>query len=127
MNITVNEFSSSVQKILQEYGDSVRETLNEIIPETGKEAKKRLKQESPQRTGAYSRSWSVQNTKTRLGVTAEVHNKEKYRLTHLLEYGHIAKNGRRVGARPHIAKVNEWAVDELFNRLTTAIQSGRTI
>ena len=127
MNIQVDQFSSSIQKLLQEYGDQVRDLVDEIIPETGKEAKKQVKQESPQRTGAYARSWAVQNKKSRLGVTSEVHNKEKYRLTHLLEYGHIAANGRRVGARPHIAKVNEWAVNELFRRLTTALESGRTL
>ena len=135
MNITVNEFSSSVQKLLQEYGDSIRDLVNETIPETGKEARKRVKQESPHDTGAYARSWSVQINKNRLNVSAEVHNKEKYRLTHLLEnghaiknqYGYVAKDGKRVKAIPHIGKVNEWAVDELFNRLTTAIQSGRTI
>ena len=109
------------------YGDEVRNYAFFIVPEVAKDAKKRLAKVSPKRTGAYAKDWYVTTKKTRLDVNSDVHNKEHYRLTHLLEYGHIAKNGKRVGARPHIAQVNEWAVDEVYYRLCDAIQYGRVI
>jgi len=133
--ISPDELTSVVQKLLQEYGDEVLRLADEAIPEVGKESRKQLKQTSPKATGAYSRSWSVDIRRERLGITAEVHNKDKYRLTHLLEYGHdiknqygyVGKDGKRVKAIPHIGKVNDWAVDELFDRLKRGIESGRTL
>ena len=135
MNVKIDQFSSEFQKLLQEYGDEVLRLADETIPEIGKEARKQLKQTSPNATGAYARSWSVDTRRERLGITSEVHNKDKYRLTHLLEHGHeiknqygyVGKNGKRVKAIPHIGKVNDWAVDELFDRLKTAIAGGRTL
>ena len=135
MNVKVDGFSSGVQKLLQEYGDEVWRLVNETVPETGKEARKQLKQKSPHETGRYSRGWAVQITRERLGVSAEVHNKDRYRLTHLLEHGHdiknqygfVGKDGKRVKAIPHIGEVNDWAVDELFDRLKRDIESGRTL
>lgn len=135
MNVKVDGFASGVQKLLQEYGDEVWRLVNETVPETGKEARKQLKQKSPHETGRYSRGWAVQITRERLGVSAEVHNKDRYRLTHLLEHGHdiknqygfVGKDGKRVKALPHIGEVNDWAVDELFDRLKRDIESGRTL
>ena len=135
MNVKVDGLASGVQKLLQEYGDEVWRLVNELVPEVGKEARKQVKQDSPHATGRYSRGWAVQTTKERLGVSVEVHNKDRYRLTHLLEnghdiknqYGYVGKNGRRVRAIPHIGKVNDWAADELFDRLKKGIESGGTL
>lgn len=135
MNVKVDGFASGVQKLLQEYGDEVWLLVNELVPEVGKEARKQVKQDSPHDTGRYSRGWAVQTTKERLGVSVEVHNKDRYRLTHLLEnghdiknqYGYVGKDGKRVEARPHIGKVNDWAADELFDRLKRGIESGGTL
>lgn len=116
-----------VQRLIYEYGDEVRNYAYLIVPEVGKDAKNRLRQKSPKRTGTYAKDWNVKTQKKRLDIQTDVYNKEHYRLTHLLEYGHIAKNGRRVGQRAHIADVDQWAVGELVDRLTTAIQYGRVL
>lgn len=137
MNVKAEEFASTMQKLLTEYGDEVRNLTYEIVPEVGKEASKRLKQTSPSDTGAYRRGWAVQNAKDRLGISSTVHNAKRYRLTHLLENGHINKEGRRVQlkngkwvhivnprtpAYPHIAKVEQWAVHELEAEIKEAIK-----
>lgn len=64
-------------------------------------------------TGKYASSWTY--TMEKGGITAKVHNKERYMLTHLLEYGHVqvvggkkGKGGREVGfvkGKPHIGPV----------------------
>ena len=53
--------------------------------------------------GHYKEGW-----KSRKGYSSidhheyDVYNSKKPSLTHLLEHGHIAANGLRVGVRPHI-------------------------
>lgn len=79
---------------------------SDIIEEASKELSENIKQASLQNfkgTGAYGNSWTYRlegKGNKKIGV---VHNKEHYRLTHLLEFGHvIANTSRRVAPRPHI-------------------------
>lgn len=106
--------------IMDEYRSDVIEATNEAIDKDSKEAVRKLKDTSPKRPGggAYARSWTVKREKGAGGIrTAIVHNAKHYRLTHLLENGHISKNQfgsyGRVPAIKHIKPVEEWAQDEL--------------
>lgn len=134
MNIRPNELESSIQKLLKEYGDDVRTAVNVAVPEVAKEAAKQLRKTSPSDTGDYRRNWSVKKESSRTDVKSTVYNAKHYRLTHLLEYGHVLKTGKRVAggryvvettgfvkARPHIAKVEAWAVQELEERVKEAV------
>ena len=118
------DLTSAVNELLQEYGNEVYEVMDDSVDTVAKEAAQRLKSVNhfaPGRnpSGKYSESWTVDTEKTgRLAVTRVVHNQDYYRLTHLLENGHVSRNGTgrtfgRVPAYPHIAPVNEWASDEL--------------
>ena len=122
MNVKVDGFASGVQKLLQEYGDEVWLLVNELVPEVGKEARKQVKQDSPHATGRYSRGWAVQTTKERLGVSVEVHNKDRYRLTHLLENGHKTRGGGDSRKFPHIKYGEELARRRLPELITKEIE-----
>lgn len=81
-----------------------------VIQKYAKECADILKNNSPEKTGAYAQGWAVDEKKDVRGrwYVATVWNEDHYRLTHLLENGHIIANKRGgVGwssARPHIAK-----------------------
>lgn len=117
-------FDKAVQKVLQEYGEEVLENMGEAISTVADEAVDKLKavatfapNGSP--TGDYSRSWVQEERRTgRLSKKRVIHNEEHYRLTHLLEKGHVSKNGTgrtfgRVPAYPHIRDVNDWVQKDL--------------
>lgn len=58
-----------------------------------------------EKPGQYKKNWKVKKAKSSglLLHEAVVYNdKPTYRLTHLLENGHIAASGDRVGRKPHI-------------------------
>ena len=46
---------------------------------------------SPKDTGDYKKGWRIKQDKARKSII--VHNATDYQLTHLLEHGHVKRNG----------------------------------
>lgn len=116
------DFSDTVHKILSNYGIEVQEVMLEVIPEVAKDAAQKLRKTSPKKTGDYAKGWKYKVDKKRLRVGAVIYNKDRYRLTHLLENGHAKRGGGRVASRDHIAPVNDWAADEVMDRLMDRLE-----
>ena len=122
------DLTPTVQKLLAEYGEEVYKVMDDCVDDVAHEAEERLHSVdhfAPGRnpSGAYSKSWAVDKEPAgRLAVKKVVHNEEHARLTHLLEKGHVLRNGTHrvlghVKAYPHIAPVNEWANEALENKV----------
>lgn len=122
------DLTPAVQKLLEEYGEEVYKVMDECVDDVAHEAENKLhsvNRFAPGRTptGQYAESWTTDNEPAgRLSVKKVVHNEGHARLTHLLEKGHVSKNGTHrvlghVKAYPHIAPVNEWANNELENKV----------
>ena len=112
------DISTVCKKILNEYGDQATDIVKEETKAVLKDATKEIKSTSPKRTGEYARSWKSQITDTRNGFKAVVYSSNsEYRLTHLLEFGHLSRNGKRVKAIPHIEPVNNKAQEEIVKRI----------
>lgn len=116
----------AINKYLEEYSDEVIHVTEKIVQDLAKDSVKKLKAESPKREGKskhqYSKGWTYKLDKGRLRTGAVIYGKKgTYNLAHLLEYGHVLRNGgRTVGeasARPHIQKVEQWAIKEFEQRL----------
>lgn len=122
--IQPEKLTDEIQKILDEYGDEARAALNEAISETAKEAQTQLRSKNMGRKlwKKYPKGWSVQIKAGRLDVEGIVYNKDHYRLTHLLEFGHATRNGGRTAAFPHIEEVNAFAQKDVLERLREKLQ-----
>lgn len=127
--ISVGGLADAILSELAAYTDEITQAVDEDVTDVAKEAAEKLRETSPKSSGKYSKSWKakcVSSTKGNKRVI--VYNKE-YRLTHLLEKGHvIKKNGRSVGhadAAEHIRPVEEWAVNELQKRIKEDINGDR--
>ena len=110
----------AINDILQDYERDVLKTYGDVGKEISTEAVNKLKTTSPVGyTKKYAKSWAVKEEKGVSGTpTFTIYNKKHYRLTHLLEYGHVVRNGTgrtvgRAGAYPHIKPIEEWVQNEL--------------
>lgn len=118
----------AINEVLQEFGDECYTVLSQATEEVADEAVKKLQSVAHfapggHPSGDYSKDWTKDTFPTaRLKIKTVVHNEDHYRLTHLLENGHVSRNGTgrtfgRVPAYPHIAPVNDWANAELPKRV----------
>lgn len=121
--IGILNLDSTIEKILADYGEDAYKVLDKSVDRVAQEATDKLKAVQFKTGGEYSKSWVADKEPSgRFATKVIIHNEEHYRLTHLLEKGHVVRNGRsritgesygRTNAYPHIAPVEEWAKEEL--------------
>jgi len=108
---SIEDVAAAVEEIMTAYAGEVKLAADEACKEVGTYAKKRLHDTSPKTNGAgkhYANGWAVEVEKDRIGAKVRVWNKLKPGLTHLLENGHLKRNGKdRTKAFPHIAPVEQ--------------------
>ena len=119
LNRECNNTVEEVDKAVTEAGRAALDyLLNNSPVDTSKSAKLhisggKLKGSS----GLYRKGWRMK-TYTENGVKAvKVYNETCYQLTHLLEFGHLAKNGKFVQPVPHIKQAEELAGRVLEDKL----------
>lgn len=119
----LDQMADAISDILEEYGDDLTENVGEIVTQLGRKGAQALKKESrqafPKGTGEYARHWRSQVERGRLSTTAIIYN-DHPGLPHLLEHGHVARNGTgriygEVRGREHIEPVADKLV-ETFER-----------
>lgn len=120
--VTPEQLAASLQKILEEYGDDVERASEECVREVAKTGRNALRSNSPKKKGKYASKWAFQVEKHRLYTVATIYNAQPG-LPHLLEFGHVSRNGTGrtygfVGARPHIASVEQSVIQEYTQKLT---------
>lgn len=115
--VDVSNLAAVVADYLKEYGDEVRDALEEAQKATAKDVVKELRAGGDYETHAtgnkYNKGWTSTTEASRLGSVTVVHNTAVPGLAHLLEFGHAKRNGGRTRAFPHIAPVAD-SVEEKF-------------
>lgn len=130
--IGIIDFSSAIEEILTQYGEDVYNALGKSVEEVSKEAVQKLQASNRfasggHPSGAYAKDWTADDVPTsRLSKKIVIHNEDHYRLAHLLEKGHVSRNGTgrtfgRVPAYPHIKPVEEWTIAELPRKVEEMI------
>lgn len=112
--IRLDDLADEIEEMLVGYAENITQGITVAGYEAAKECRKALKQTSPKQHGDYSKSWVISRQKGRPGEPMRyiVHNREHYRLTHLLEKGHAKRGGGRTRAIPHIAPAEEAAKEK---------------
>lgn len=110
--------SNEIAKIMNDYSDEAKEALDEAAKKAAEITKDQLRNTSPG-SGEYAKSWNVKNQSTRTNPSYIVHNVKHYRLTHLLERGHMVANQfgtfGREPAQPHIGDAEQKGIVEFEN------------
>lgn len=118
-----SDVGAEIMACLENYTDSLKTCVDEVVDDTAKELKDKIKADSPKRTGEYKKGWRIKTLfKGHGNHRLVIHNETNYQLTHLLEYGHAVDGGtKRVPAHPHIKKNEELFQEELEERIGDAI------
>lgn len=131
MKVSTNELASAVIKELGRYTEEVEARVAAAVIEVGNLGAKELQGitqvDKSNVWKNYPRGWTTENKRRKGQQTSEIHNKTYYRLTHLLENGHVIKNGtgRTYGntrAFPHIEAVDKKSVELLDKKIREAIE-----
>ena len=109
--IAIDGLEDALHDILEEYTDEIARGTKECVQKVARAGVKALKAASPKRTGYYAKDWTSKIESGRLNAQATIYNNEPG-LPHLLEFGHVSRNGtgRDLGQVPgqaHIQPVEE--------------------
>lgn len=123
--VKIDSLSSEVMKELEKYADVTTEKVKKAVQNAGKTVRDEIKASAPSDTGKYSKSWTVKTVReTSSSLELVVHSRNRYQLSHLLEFGHAKRGGGRVSARPHIAAAEEKAIKVFEEEIKEAITNG---
>lgn len=128
--VTPNELCDAVQDIVKEYSDELVAKIPDIVKGAAKITVKALKKNAESIGGTKYRG-SFKSKKGRAlisGETTYVIYSTQYRLTHLLEHGHVIRN--RAGgpvygmtrAFPHWKPAEQEGIDEIDEKIREAIE-----
>ena len=125
MKTDINGLSDAISDIMNDYSTSVRETVNTEIDKAAKSLKKSISADAPVGgTKKLKKSWRVTKEKMAGGdIKAIVHSTD-YRIAHLLENGHVTRNGvTRTKPTYYIGKNEQKLVEEFPEQLANAIKA----
>lgn len=116
---SIKDFNKALMKQLQTYSKVLGSEVQQVSKEIAQEASKDVKKESPKLTGDYKKGWGVVQDKNGNYI---VRNRTDYGLTHLLENGHVLRDGTgrktgETGAYPHIKPAELEAIKEFEKRI----------
>ena len=124
-DVEIEGLSIALEKALAEYKEEVSASIEKAYADKAGELVKELKRTSPRDTGDYAKGWAKKKQRMAGGVSYLVYNKDKPQITHLLEYGHLKRDGvNRVDGIPHIGPARDKIEKELEEEIADIIRRG---
>ncbi len=121
--VRIDQLAAAVMEGLTEYAELAADDLKKAVKKAGNEVKKDIQANAPKDTGAYAKSWAVKNVReTSHSIELVVHSRNRYQLSHLLEFGHAKRGGGRVPGKAHIAPAEEKAGRTLEQEIEKALR-----
>lgn len=130
--IKPEQLSDAIIAILEETSAEIKAKVDKYGEEIAKNGVKELKKKSPRYTGnktldnkpgSYAKSWTYEQRYQKItgNSSYEIYNRSHYRLTHLLENGHVNRDGSRTRKFVHIEPVNEKVCKDYERKVESAL------
>lgn len=116
-------FDEALANVLNDYATDLRAAINADTEAAAQKLRKAIQAEAPVKTGKQKKSWRI--TKEYLGgvdLKTVVHSTD-YRKVHLLENGHLTRNGKtRTRATHYVSSNAERIMKEYEEQLADTIR-----
>lgn len=124
MNTTINNLDEAIADILEDYSTAITNAVNEQTEKSAGQLKKDVAADSPVKTGKQKKSWKVTKEKVAgLDLKAVVHSTD-YRKVHLLENGHLTRDGvTRTKPIRYVSTNEEKIIKQYEQAVATAIKA----
>lgn len=114
-----DDLANEIIKELKRYTKATTEKIEESKKDVSKELVNELKANSPERRPRYKKGWKTK----KVGNSYITHNKTDYQLTHLLEHGHVTRDGTsRSKVKVHIRPAEERAIKSFLKAIEKAVK-----
>lgn len=119
----MSDFDEVLANVLNDYATDLRTAINADTEAAAQKLRKAIQAEAPVKTGKQKKSWRI--TKEYLGgvdLKTVVHSTD-YRKVHLLENGHLTRNGKtRTRATHYVSSNAERIMKEYEQQLAETIR-----
>ena len=120
----VDKLSEEIGSILAEYGGEVEAEMEEAVKKVSKAGAKDLRAKSKQTfkgSGAYAKGWASTVETGVHSAQGVIYNKDLPGLPHLLEHGHLNRDGSRTPGREHIAVIERQIIEDFTKEVERGI------
>lgn len=120
----VDKLSNEIGAILAEYGQDIETEMEEAVKRVSKAGAKALRAKSKQTfkgSGDYAKEWASTVETGAHSAQGVIYNKDLPGLPHLLEYGHLNRDGSRTPGRAHISVIEEQIIAEFTQEVERGI------
>lgn len=130
VKIAYDQLAEALKNQLSEYSTALTEELNadyKELADAGVDELKRVHQYHD-RTGQYSKNFAVKQRKNAQSIVGAqsytIYNKKRYQITHLLEHGHLTRDGKRkTRAFPHWSDAENKIEREAVRKIEEAVRT----
>ena len=112
-----------IGSVLESYADEVMNAVNQTTDQAAKELRSAIAKDAPVETGKQKRSWKITRERKGLENMAIVHSTD-YRKVHLLENGHLTRDGvTRTKPLNYVGKNADKVLSEFPDRIAEAVRA----
>ena len=128
-NVTPENMSIEISDMVRQYTESVSTDVTKEIDDTASKMLDEIKRTAPHKTGKYRKGFKIKKDNKSGRATRTIYNKTCPGLVHLLEFGHVIRNGTgryfgKTDPRPHMRPVYDKYVPQMEKNIDDIIKNG---